>query len=1160
MMFFAVSMNRRPFKSVVSLSSLGILLPVFVFCGRDYNPFADVSNARAALRSASFADGDTVNIFSSDTIEIALAAASLVDSFSVTVDGNRWFTDTLVVRWGGQGTTVYRFYCSLYDTGWHEITIRTYRGGGSEELAERLRVYASSPLSQAAVNKLFGEPVALTTPGVAATDVRYHWDFGRGVVINSPRPDTTVEIWDAGYNDSGWLWVSDVKGTCTSPRVYFPYSFDDRQGPSIICVNEGFVGKDTILSGGATFPLRLKISDRGERRVYEAFADGKPFSIVQDLIYIKVLERMDTVRSYRMVSVRAVDDARHLNETTKVFYVGYDTSYGGKEGVALEVLIPPADSLVFSTASRYLFGVVWNYTGDSVDLDVHFSVNGMVSPDVYAVRGSAVRNEWHTTVTLSGAVNTVNVAVTNALGHTVADTSMTLLFDAGAPDTLPPQIVEVTAGGRPANRLYVSDDTVHLKVVAFDQGSGVSAVTVNGVSMISTQAEGGHVWGARVGLVHTPAGNNFRIIARDRKSLADTAVVVIFRNKAPSLVQAPRPPQPLFVGAAYTDRISVSDGDNDNVRITKRRGPDSLRVDAFGNITWHPLAADTGSWTIEIQYTDGYEPQYYSYKVTVRDTVDFSMPSFASREEDFPVFVETADTMRVELSIAPGRGSPPFTYAAIAEAGVTQPWVNGTTVTWVPAAKDTGWRRLYVTVRDAFSHADTLVPIILVAPPNRPCSLAVSYDIDTLPGGLLDFTASTAPETLSFVIHDPDHPASEHHTVWVNSDVVKVIGAVDSGGVFQLVVNPSYVSSDTDTVVVTVRDRAGYSYSITLRMLGQVLKRVYVNTVAAGVTENVYDFPLLVRLTSSDFPFGKAAPDGHNIRFRKSNGVPMPYEIERWDAGAGVAEVWVKVDTVRGSNATQYFEMYVDRSAAAAASNGAAVFDTANGFAGVWHLNDNTSNRNVIDATGRNNGTKNDNTAENSVQGMIAGALEFNAGHNEYIDCGSAPEFDNMTTMTWSAWIWPTSASQEGRILDKSPDNIYGDAFAMRDNSPSGSIRFYSPYTDIIMVKRSTNGDVPYGQWSLVTVTWTGSPDAASCRLYRNGVELSYASSQNGSGSKKSNADYPLRIGNRSTATDRSFDGIIDEVRVETVVRSRAWIRLSYETQKPGSTVVTVDR
>ena len=94
----------------------------------------------------------------------------------------------------------------------------------------------------------------------------------------------------------------------------------------------------------------------------------------------------------------------------------------------------------------------------------------------------------------------------------------------------------------------------------------------------------------------------------------------------------------------------------------------------------------------------------------------------------------------------------------------------------------------------------------------------------------------------------------------------------------------------------------------------------------------------------------------------KENGAHLKYQIERWDRSNQLAEIWVRVDTVYGNNGSQYFTMYWGKSPVDSRSNGAGVFDTANGFAAVYHMNDPTAtNGTYLDATqNANNGTGTD--------------------------------------------------------------------------------------------------------------------------------------------------------------------------------------------------------
>ena len=132
-------------------------------------------------------------------------------------------------------------------------------------------------------------------------------------------------------------------------------------------------------------------------------------------------------------------------------------------------------------------------------------------------------------------------------------------------------------------------------------------------------------------------------------------------------------------------------------------------------------------------------------------------------------------------------------------------------------------------------------------------------------------------------------------------------------------------------------------------------RQLSLNTTSTGanVSGNVLNFPMLVRLNGDNFNFTQAESNGEDIRFAKSDGSPLEFEIERWDASSNAAEVWVRVDTIYGNNNTQTLTMYWGKGGSLNCSDPEAVFDTTNGFAAVFHLEEdgNTTAGGYKDAT-----------------------------------------------------------------------------------------------------------------------------------------------------------------------------------------------------------------
>ena len=97
----------------------------------------------------------------------------------------------------------------------------------------------------------------------------------------------------------------------------------------------------------------------------------------------------------------------------------------------------------------------------------------------------------------------------------------------------------------------------------------------------------------------------------------------------------------------------------------------------------------------------------------------------------------------------------------------------------------------------------------------------------------------------------------------------------------------SYVGGTGNDVVVTVVSIAGtvsedytqWHYS----------NNIYIDTKEGGanIGSNQLKFPLLVRLNNTNFNFNQAQSGGADLRFSKSDGTHIPYQIERFSTACG---------------------------------------------------------------------------------------------------------------------------------------------------------------------------------------------------------------------------------------------------------------------------------
>jgi hypothetical protein len=342
-----------------------------------------------------------------------------------------------------------------------------------------------------------------------------------------------------------------------------------------------------------------------------------------------------------------------------------------------------------------------------------------------------------------------------------------------------------------------------------------------------------------------------------------------------------------------------------------------------------------------------------------------------------------------------------------------------------------------------------------------------------------------------------------------------------------------------DTVVVTM---PAWQYA----------KQLGLNTTSSGanVSGEMTDFPVLIRLTTTNFQFSQAGRNGEDVLFRKTDGSNLPFEIERWDSANGLAEIWIRLDTVHGNDNTHYFTMYWGNPSASAASNGGTVFDTADGFQGVWHLSEATGAP-VKDATANHYDGSPSATAPASVPGMVGAAQEFDGAATFLTMPGTAAgklDFHEYGTYTGSAWVLTDTLKSGNDSLRQYIVSKGNPEYTLQMNISKG--------WDFGEFVNAT-------KWNYVTSTgaarvWSyvvGVRSGTSMYLYVNGVLADTTVKFSAVGIARNSTD--LVIGRHAGGINSSyFDGIIDEVRIESVSCSADWIRLCYMNQKANDALI----
>jgi hypothetical protein len=322
-------------------------------------------------------------------------------------------------------------------------------------------------------------------------------------------------------------------------------------------------------------------------------------------------------------------------------------------------------------------------------------------------------------------------------------------------------------------------------------------------------------------------------------------------------------------------------------------------------------------------------------------------------------------------------------------------------------------------------------------------------------------------------------------------------------------------------------------------------KKFILNTTATGanVAGNVVNFPVLVRLTGGNFNFSQAKGGGEDIRFAKSDGLPLPYEIERWDSANAQAEIWVKVDTIFGNDSSHCFTMYWGNLKVSAVSNSAVVFDTSNGFEGVWHLQETSGD--VSDATINQNTGVNSGTL--SITGVIDKGRAFDSSR---INLGSSTTLCGLTdSMTVSGWLNSTQVPATVNISIVR-NNAH---FTALQVMPNGDVDFnyWSGVTSYNTISVPWNGNFNDGTWHYFTVEYKTGKGAA---FYKDGVLVGKDTVNTRSLVPTATSFY---LGGTESANEY-FKGALDEIRVEKAFRSSDWVKLCFMNQEADDRLIVL--
>jgi biopolymer transport protein ExbB len=296
---------------------------------------------------------------------------------------------------------------------------------------------------------------------------------------------------------------------------------------------------------------------------------------------------------------------------------------------------------------------------------------------------------------------------------------------------------------------------------------------------------------------------------------------------------------------------------------------------------------------------------------------------------------------------------------------------------------------------------------------------------------------------------------------------------------------------------------------------------------AANLGQGLQDVPVLIRLHVGNFGyFADTKPDGSDLRFIAADDkTPLPFHIESFDPGAGMAFIWVRLPAVRAASSDKIY-LYYGNPQATSAADSKATYDVKQVVA--YHFDVSPP----ADGTSYGNNPADATQIENASAVIGAGA-RFGGAQRITIPASPSLRLVPVEGMTVSTWI--------------AIDGEQQDAVVVQASDPDGArvtlaIDALAPYLEIVSgaaaARATSSVALTVGKWHLLAATIA----ADKSTLYLDGQPVgeiaAVASPING----------PFGIGGVVDG-QRFLTGHLDELGVATTVRSPEWLRLQFANQ-----------
>ncbi len=222
---------------------------------------------------------------------------------------------------------------------------------------------------------------------------------------------------------------------------------------------------------------------------------------------------------------------------------------------------------------------------------------------------------------------------------------------------------------------------------------------------------------------------------------------------------------------------------------------------------------------------------------------------------------------------------------------------------------------------------------------------------------------------------------------------------------------------------------------------------------------------------------------------------------------------------------------------------GGATATWNSGYKGVWHLgNNNLASLSVIDSTGLNTSINN----ATASAGKIDGGASFSG--SAYIDSGGTlgKSYSGLCAQCWfNVSSSATSSTALGTFNSLTDMSFELDVVNGTNSQMVATILTGATLSTVTQTDMNSNNT-----WILAHITWDGS----TLSLYKNGVLNNSTASTAFSLSNTQTKNFTMGAQNAASGGAKNIKGLLDEVRVSNVNRTKDWILTEYNNQNsPGN-------